>query len=191
HFRRRGGDSGAGHCAPAALSGQLNRLCGVCSTDVDRKRPQRHRMQKIKIRQGDWVIVCDGKKALVLENAGDEKFLNLKTREVHEHPDPKTHELGTDAPGRAFSSVGTERSSMEQTDWHAQEEDRFLRRLAERLNAAVNAGQTKSLILVAPPRALGVLRQTYSHNLRAAVRAEIDKDLVKLPVHEIEEHLVG
>jgi protein required for attachment to host cells len=148
-------------------------------------------MQKIKIRHGDWVIVCDGKKALVLENAGDEKFLNLKTREVHEHPDPKTHELGTDAPGRAFSSVGTERSSMEQTDWHGQEEDRFLRRLAERLNAAVNAGQAKSLILVAPPRALGVLRQTYSHNLRAAVRAEIDKDLVRLPVHEIEEHLAG
>ncbi len=54
-------------------------------------------MQKLKIRQGDWVVVCDGRKALVLENAGDEKFLNLRTREVYEHPDPKTHELGTDA----------------------------------------------------------------------------------------------
>ena len=146
-------------------------------------------MQKLKIRQGDWVIVCDGKKALVLENAGDEKFLNLRTREVHEHPDPKTHELGTDAPGRAFSSVGTERSAMEQTDWHEQEEDRFLRKLGDRLDAAVNAGLVKSLILIAPPRALGVLRQTYSHNLRAAVRAEIDKDFVKLPVHAIEKHL--
>jgi len=148
-------------------------------------------MQKLKIRQRDWVIVCDGEKALVLENAGDEKFLNLKTKEVYEHPDPKTHELGTDAPGRAFSSVGTERSAMEQTDWHAQEEDRFLRKLADRLDAAVNVGQAKSLILIAPPRALGVLRQTYSHNLRAAVRAEIDKDFVKLPVHEIEKHLAG
>ena len=62
-------------------------------------------MHKLKIRQGDWVIVCDGKKAL----------------------------------------------------------------------SAVNAGLVKSLILIAPPRALGVLRQAYSHNLRAAVRAEIDK----------------
>ena len=53
----------------------------------------------------------------------------------------------------------------------------------------MNAGLVKSLILIAPPRALGVLRQTYSHNLRAAVRAEIDKDFVKLPLHEIEEHL--
>ena len=80
---------------------------------------------------------------------------------------------------------------MEQTDWHAQEEDRFLRKLAERLDAAVNAGQANALILIAPPRALGVLRQTYSHGLRAAVRAEIDKDFVRLPVHEIEKHLAG
>jgi protein required for attachment to host cells len=47
------------------------------------------------------------------------------------------------------------------------------------------------LILIAPPRALGVLRQTYSHGLRAALRAEIDKDFVRLPVHEIEKHLAG
>jgi protein required for attachment to host cells len=148
-------------------------------------------MQKLKIRQGDWVVVCDGKKGLVLENAGDEKFLNLKTREVYEHSDSKTRELGTDAPGRTFNSVGAGRSAIEPTDWHAQEEDRFLRKLAERLDAAVNAGEAKALILIAPPRALGVLRQTYSHGLRAALRAEIDKDFVRLPVHEIEKHLAG
>ncbi len=37
-------------------------------------------MTKLKIHQGDWVLVCDGKKALLLENVGDEKFLNLKTK---------------------------------------------------------------------------------------------------------------
>jgi len=148
-------------------------------------------MTKLKIKQGDWVIVCDGKKALVLENAGDEKFLNLKTREVFDHPDLKTHELGTDAPGRSFSSVGHGRSAVEQTDWHTQEEEKFLRQLASHLDAAVKAGQAKSLFMVAPPRALGVLRQAYSHNLRDALRAEVDKDFVKLPVHEIEKHLAG
>lgn len=148
-------------------------------------------MAKLKIRQGDWVVVCDGKKALVLENVGDEKFLNLKTREVYEHPDAKTHELGTDAPGRSFSSVGAGRSAVQQTDWHAQEENKFLHTLAGHLDAAVNAGQAKSLIMVAPPRALGVLRQAYSHNLRAAVHAEIDKDLVRLPVYEIEKHVAA
>src|SRR6266852_7788341 len=98
-------------------------------------------MQKLKIRQGDWVVVCDGRKALVLENAGDEKFLNLRTREAYEHPDAKTHELGTNAPGRAFSSVGTGRSAMEQTDWHEQEENRFLQRLVRHLEAELNGGK--------------------------------------------------
>jgi protein required for attachment to host cells len=148
-------------------------------------------MQKLKIRQGDRVIVCDGKKALILENAGDEKFLNLKTREVQEHADPKTSDLGTDEPGRSFSSVGSGRSAVEQTDWHRQEEERFLQKLVSQLDHSVKVGEVKSLVIVAPPRALGVLRQAYSHTLRAAVHAEIDKDLGRLPVHEIEKYLAG
>jgi protein required for attachment to host cells len=148
-------------------------------------------MSKFRIRHGDWVVVCDGKKALLLENAGDEKFLNLRTREVYEHPDPKTHEQGTDAPGRAINSIDGRRSAMEQTDWHDQEEERFLHNLAGRLDAEINGGKAKSLIVIAPPRALGMLRQAYSHNVRTALRGEIDKDLVKLPVHEIERHLAG
>ncbi len=145
----------------------------------------------VKIAQGDWVVVCDGAKALVLENVGDEKFPNLKTKEVFEQEDPRTHEQGTDAPGRSVNSVDARRSAMEQTDWHDQAEHRFLQNLAGHLDAAVNSGQAKSLIVVAPPRALGVLRKAYSHNLRSALRAEIDKDLVKLPVHQIEQHLAG
>src|SRR6476619_6960941 len=107
-------------------------------------------MQKLKIRQGDWVVACDGKKALVMENAGDEKFLDLKTREVFDHSDPKTRELGTDAPGRSFNSVGIGRSAMEQVDGHELEEERFLQKLLDHLNAAVHAGQIKSLLIVAP-----------------------------------------
>jgi protein required for attachment to host cells len=148
-------------------------------------------MSKLKIHQGEWVVVCDGKKALVLENIGDEVFPNFKTKEVYEQEDPPTREQGTDAPGRSFSSVGTARSAMEQTDWHDQGERHFLEKLAGRLDAAIVAGETKSIILAAPPRALGVMRQAYSHALRAALRAEIDKDLVKLPVHEIEKHIAA
>ena len=31
----------------------------------------------------------------------------------------------------------------------------------------------------------------YSQPLKGAVRAEVDKDFVKMPVHEIEKHLTG
>jgi protein required for attachment to host cells len=148
-------------------------------------------MIDLLIHHGEWVVVCDGAKALVLENTGDAKFPNLKTLEVFKHKNPATHDLGTDAPGRSHSSVGHGRSAVAQTDFHDQAEHDFLTQLAKHLDAAVAAGNVKSLILVAPPRALGMIRPAYSHALRAAVRAEVDKDFVKLPVHEIEKHLTG
>ena len=148
-------------------------------------------MKDVRIRAGEWVVVCDGAKALILENAGDATFPNLKTREVREQADPPTREIGTDAPGRSLNSVGSGRSAMEQPDYHDQSEQRFLTELARRLDAALTAGEMKSLLLIAPPRALGVLRQAVSANLRQAIRVEIDKDYVKLPVHQIEKHLAA
>jgi len=148
-------------------------------------------MPEIKIDRGEWVVVCDGAKALILENIGSKAKPNLKTKEIYEQEDLPTREIGTDAPGRAFQSVGSRRSALEQTDWHEQEEQRFLRKLAGRLDAALVAGQTKSLILVAPPRALGVMRQIYSNHVRNALQAEVDKDLIKLPVNEIAKHLTA
>ena len=146
---------------------------------------------RIAIKPGEWVVVCDGGRALVLENAGDDKFPNLRTRETLAHENLKTHEIGTDAPGRAFSSAGHGRSAVEQTDFHDQAEQAFLNRLAGHLGKAVEAHQAKSIVLVASPRALGMIRPAYSHGLKAAIRAEIAKDLVKLPVYEIEKHLAG
>jgi len=148
-------------------------------------------MSELLIRRGEWVVVCDGAKALVLENAGDTKFPNLKTIEVFEQKDLPTHLLGTDVPGRTNSSIGRNRSAYEQTDWHNQAEQAFLANLVKHLDAAIAAGKTKSLIVVAPPRALGMIRPAYTHALKGAVRAEVDKDFVKMPVHEIEKHLTG
>lgn len=148
-------------------------------------------MTEMLIRHGEWVVICDGAKALVLENAGDTKAPNLKTREVYAQKVQPTHELGTDAPGRSMNSNGKGRSAVEQTDWHEQAEREFLGDLAKRLDAAVSAGQVKSIIVAAPPRALGMIRAAYTPLLRGAVRAEVDKDYVKLPVNEIEKHLAG
>jgi protein required for attachment to host cells len=148
-------------------------------------------MSELKIQEGEWVVVCDGAKALVLRNAGDAKFPSLKTVEVFEQKVQPTHEIGTDVPGRSNASVGRNRSAFAQTDWHDQAEQEFLTQLARHLDAALSAGKTKSMIVVAPPRALGMLRPVYSHALKGAVRAEVDKDYVKMPVHEIEKHLTG
>lgn len=148
-------------------------------------------MTKMKIRTGEWLVVCDGRKALILENIGDHVFPNLHTREVHEQPDLATHDLGSAAPGRVHQSVGSARSSIEQTDWHDEAERSFLKALAERLNVAVTSGEAPALTMVASPRALGMIRSEYSAAVRKALHAELAKDLVRMPVHEIEKQLLS
>jgi protein required for attachment to host cells len=148
-------------------------------------------MEKIKISTGDWIVVCDGRKALILENIGDRMFPNLHTREVYEHPDPPTSAQGRSPPGKVHQSMGGARSSIEQTDWHDESERAFLRTLAERLDLAVTTGETTGLTMVASPRALGMIRADYSPAVRKAIHGELHKDLVKMPVHEIEKQLLA
>jgi protein required for attachment to host cells len=83
------------------------------------------------------------------------------------------------------------RSAVEQTDWHDQAERAFLTQLAQHLDEALATGRAKSFLVVASPRALGMIRPAYSHALKGAVRSEVDKDLVKMPVHEIGKRLTG
>lgn len=117
-------------------------------------------------------------------------FPNLHTREVYEQPNPSTAAQGSDAPGRLHPAAGGSRSSVEQTDWHDEAERAFLRGLAGRLDAAVSSGETKALTMVSSPRALGMIRADYSDVVRKALQGEVGKDLVKLPVYEIEKQLL-
>jgi protein required for attachment to host cells len=144
-------------------------------------------MDKINVKTGEWVVVCDGRKALILENIGNQAFPNLHTKEVREHKERRTSAQGSDAPGRVPINQSVR---VEQTDWHDQEERAFLTALANRLHVALSQGETSALIIVAAPRALGMLRDVYSPAVRKAIRVELRKDLVKLPVHEIEKELL-
>jgi protein required for attachment to host cells len=147
-------------------------------------------MTELTIKAGEWVVVCDGGKALILENQGDAKFPNLRMRETHEHDEgEKTSDQGTDRPGRVHESTGTGRSAVEQTDWHDQAENEFLKNVAEHLDKAVQKGDVLSLIIVASPRALGMIRPAYSNALKDAISTEVDKDMVNMPIHEIENQL--
>jgi protein required for attachment to host cells len=148
-------------------------------------------MDKITIQSGEWVVVCDGRKAILFVNRGNAIVPDLRAKEVYEHEVPPTHAIGTDTPGRVQPSVGTARSAVEQTDWHDEEERSFLARLVEWLETAIAVGEVKRLVMIAPPRALGVLRKGYSPALRKAVRVEVGKDYVRLPAHEIETQLTG
>jgi len=117
-------------------------------------------MDALMIRRGEWVVVCDGAKALVLENTGSATLPDLKTRAVYEQETLATHELGSDRPGRSHNPAGPGLSAVGQTDWHDQAEQEFLAALVKKLDAAVDAHEVKRIIVVAPPRALGIVIET-------------------------------
>jgi protein required for attachment to host cells len=148
-------------------------------------------MAKISIPHNALVFVGDGRKALVLRNEGDADFLNLKTERVFTDKNPSTHEQGTDRPGRTYSSVGPGRSSVSQTDWHALEEHKFAHEVAATLERIVRERAIEALVVVAPPRALADLRKAFHPDVKKRIIAEIDKDLTKHPVDQIERHLAA
>jgi len=145
----------------------------------------------LRIPHNAFVFVGDGSKALVLRNEGDAQLLNLKTERVFTDRNPATHEQGTDRPGRAFSSVGGVRSSVGQTDWHDLEEHRFAQQVAAVLERIMRDRGVDALVVVAPPRTLADLRKAFHPDLKRKIIAEIDKDLTKHPVDQIEKHLAN
>ena len=94
-------------------------------------------MNKGSTHAGELVVVCDGRKAMILENLGDAMFPSLQMREVLEHEDSPTHLQGAAPPGRVHQSFGPARSAVAQTDWHDDAERSFLSKLAHHLSAAV------------------------------------------------------
>jgi protein required for attachment to host cells len=149
-------------------------------------------MNKLAIPHDAFVFVGDGRKALFLRNAGDEKFPNLVTERVFTDENPPTHEQGSDRGGRAFASAhATSRSAMETTDWHEIEEHRFAQRVSAALETLVRERGAPKLVIVAPPRTLADLRHALHPDVKALIVGEIDKDLTKHPVWEIERHILA
>jgi protein required for attachment to host cells len=149
-------------------------------------------MSKLQIPHDAFVLVADGHKALFLRNAGDAKFPDLRAERVYIDENPPTREQGTDRPGRTFKRAGTNRrAGMGDTDWHEFEQHRFARRVAAALEALVHDRDVKALIVAAPPRTLADLRHAFHADVRSRVIAEIDKDLTKHPINEIEKHLLS
>ncbi|CAL8974323.1 host attachment protein [Rhodoplanes serenus] len=148
-------------------------------------------MAKLSIPHDAFVFVGDGRKALFLRNEGDEKFPNLRTERVFVDETPPAHEPGSDAPGRGFFTAGPRCGGVDQTDWQELGEQRFAKDVAGALERLVRDRKIKALVIAAPPRTLAELRRALHNEVKSRVVAEIDKDLTKMPVHEIERHLAA
>lgn len=149
-------------------------------------------MSKLKIPHNAFVLVGDGRKALFLRNEGDERFPNLKIESVFEDYNPLTHEQGAERPGRISKVLDSgQRSAVEPVDWHQIEEHRFAKKVAAGMEWVIRARKAPALVVVAPPKTLADLRSAFHVDVKARVIAEINKDLTRHPVEDIEKYLTG
>lgn len=145
----------------------------------------------LRIPHDACVVVCDARKAMFLRNEGDATLPSLKVEQVREAPaNPPSGEQGADRPGRIQNAVAPT-SATEGTDWHELAENQFARDTIVALKLGYRADAPRRVVLVAPPRMLAMLRRHLDEELRSSVLAEVDKDLTKHPIHEIERLLTG
>jgi protein required for attachment to host cells len=149
-------------------------------------------MQENWIAHDTWILVGDGRKALMLRNAGTPQRVSLEVLDVFKDDNnPATREQGTDRPGRSLQTGQARRSAMDQTDWHEMAEEKFAAHVALKLNESAQQNRFEKLILVAPPNTLAALRKNIDAHTGGRIVAEIDKDLTKHPLPEIARLLAG
>ena len=135
------------------------------------------------------VVVADGRKMLFLRNEGDAEHLNLIVERAVEQNNPSDGDQKSDHAGRSSSSVGGGQNSMQETDYHQMEENRFAAETADLLKRRALRNDFESLIIIAPPRTLGELRKHYHKEVSQRLSGELDKDLTGHPIDQIEKAL--
>lgn len=134
-----------------------------------------------------WIVIADGAMArffcrarpgLRLEELTDLAVTAAEARKLHRQA-TAVHD-GTNHGDHRYH---------ERHDGHDDDEQHFLAHIAGRINLAMTANAFGRLVICAPPRALGVLRNHISEVARQRIVMELDKDIVRDKMHDIDERL--
>jgi protein required for attachment to host cells len=98
----------------------------------------------------------------------------------------RSHDLGTDRPGRtANSGTGVRHALQSRHDLKKEADVRFAGTVVAAVARAAKAPDQPEIVLVAGPRLLGEYRKLLPATLRARVAAELPGNLAKLPVADL------
>lgn len=137
-----------------------------------------------------WIVVADSATARIFAAATPTG--PLEERATLAHPEGRMHEqeLVSDLPGRTFDSVGAGRHKKEvEVGPKKHEAIKFAERIAQQLETGRVQGRYETLLLVAAPDFLGLLREKLGQQTAARVHLEIDKDLTKHDAGDIRQAL--
>ena len=139
-----------------------------------------------------WILVADGTQARLYGNDGPGQGIYHATERDSKIDLPaKAGNIMSDREGRAANPSGPGHHVMSaRTDPRQHLEAEFLRKVTTELDIAAEAKFYDQLVLVAPPKALGMLRMTLGQHAAALVTKELKKDLVNLSERELERYFL-
>lgn len=139
-----------------------------------------------------WILVAHEAGARVFENQGPGKGLDLLEELEHALGRARDRDIVSDRPGRSFrkNSGDPRRAAMSRGEGpHDRAVANFARELAHKLQHARVQNRYQRLVLVAPPRFLGLLRSSLDGPTTHLVVGSLHKDLAATKEAELIEHL--
>ncbi len=134
-----------------------------------------------------WFIIADGGRARFVERDEQGAYRTISSF-VSTELKASSRDLATERPGRVHESATTARHAIEpKTDPKEAAKEDFVRYVADQVQSEQE--NFDDLVLVAPPRVLGQLREMLAKSVADAVTWDLAKDLTKVPDHELSEHL--
>ncbi len=134
-----------------------------------------------------WFFVGDGLTAEILEREGFKGAVRVVAQWQNDQSRLLDRDLGDDRQGRGQKLASGNRFARERKSEHDRLEDQFIDTCGEFINEGANAFE--QLVLVAPPRALGVLRKRLNRVVSQKLLTTIDKDFTKLSHQDLWQQL--
>lgn len=137
-----------------------------------------------------WIVVADEARGRIFEIqqqghlAEIENFVNPSERE-------RNSDLRTDAYGRFYGKGERDQGHSAEPPVHPREHEAelFALRIAEFLDHARNTNRYSKLYIFAAPRFLGLLRDKLPEEVMKLVDLQLDQDLTKASIGELEQRL--
>ena len=138
-----------------------------------------------------WVLIADSSRGRLFSVPEKDKPWTLIKEYTHAASRLTDGGLTSDQPGRTQGSAGGgAHSSMESTTSPKEVEfEHFAHVLAGVLHDGNGQNAYKSIVLVAPPHFLGLLRKAINHTVSKLIGATLDKDYMHLSQVDIHKHV--
>jgi protein required for attachment to host cells len=141
-------------------------------------------------RHTTWVLALDGQRAHLFSfTDADATLVPIEgwlSGDAERHAgEDAAHRIAGDHP----HSGHARHAKNPKADPHFRRKEDFIKAVAGHINHACATNAFDSLVIAAPPAALGELRHDLSAQVHKRIKSELHQDLTKIPDHELPKHL--